>query len=302
MLGSSILHQWTEARPDDPIIAVGRDAVDLRDRSATAALIEEIRPDAIIHAAAVVGGIAAKLAHPTRYLFDNLLLDASVIGGAMDAGVSEMLYIGSGAMYPEHFRQPFEESDLLAAPLEAANEGYAIAKIAGTKLCEYASTEFGLHYRVAVPSNLYGPGDDFSASHGHLVAAVLGKLDRAMTDGSSSVEIWGDGTARREFTYGPDLAEWLVSQVGLLSEWPPMLNLGVGHDLSIADYYEVARGIVGYSGGFTFDTSKPSGMHQRILDSRLAQTLGWSPQTGIEDGMAATYSSYRATHERRVRS
>ncbi|MEY2849993.1 MAG: hypothetical protein RI885_2660 [Actinomycetota bacterium] len=302
MLGSSLLTAWISARPSDTVVPVGRDRVDLRDRSATAALLAEERPDAIIHAAATVGGIAAKLANPTRYLLDNLLLDSSLVGAAIDARVPELLYIGSAAVYPEHYRQPFIETDLLAAPLEVANEGYAIAKIAGTKLCEYASAEFGLDYRVAVPSNLYGPGDDFSESHGHLISAVLGKLHTATLDRAPLVEIWGDGTARREFTYAPDLADWLVSQIGRLGSWPPMINIGVGVDLSIAEYYEAARLVTGYSGDFSFDTSRPAGVHQRILDSTAARALGWAPSTSLEDGMASAYASFVDTHERRVRA
>ncbi len=204
-------------------------------------------------------------------------------------------------MYPEHYRQPFVESDVLAAPLEPANEGYALAKIAATKLCEYASAQYGLDYRVAVPSNLYGPNDDFSASHGHLIAATIGKVHAAKVAGASSVLIWGDGTARREFTYSIDLASWLVGQVGRLVEWPAILNLGVGDDRSITEYYELARDVVGYEGSFEYDVTRPAGVHQRMLDSSVARALGWAPTTSLESGMAEVYASFLAATDKKQR-
>lgn len=294
MLGSSIAQRWSLARPDDELIPVTREAVDLRDRPATARFVAEARPDLVIHAAAKVGGIAAKLANPTTYLLDNLLIDSSVISASIDAGVRELLYVGTAAFYPEHYRQPFVEGDLLAAPLEPANEGYAIAKLAGAKLCEYASREFGLHYRVAIPSNLYGPNDDASATHGHLIAATIAKIHAAHVAGEPTVTVWGDGTARREFTFSLDLADWFVSQAENLAAWPAYVNVGFGTDHSITEYYEAAREVIGYRGTFVFDVSKPAGMLQRLLDSSVARSLGWSPRTSLRDGMAQTYQQYVA--------
>jgi len=296
MLGSSIAARWSIQRPDDELVALTRADVDLRHSEATRDAIAAAAPDAIVHAAAVVGGIAAKLEHPTRYLLDNLLVDSSVIGAAIDLRIPELLNIGSAAVYPESYRQPFVESDLLAAPLERANEGYAIAKIAAMKLCEYASDQFGLNFRTAIPSNLYGPGDDFSLSHGHLVAAALAKVHAANLRGDSAVVVWGDGNARREFTYAEDLASWLVDQVGRLRDWPAWINLGSGTDHSITEYYEAARAVVGYAGAFEYDATKPAGMHQRLLDSTVARGLGWSPSTSLTDGMALAYRSFVEAH------
>jgi GDP-L-fucose synthase len=302
MLGSSLVAAFAATRPDDELLTVGRAELDLTDREATRAYLRSSAPDAIVHAAAVVGGIAAKLANPTRYLMDNLLVDTSVISGAVDAGVPELLYIGSAVVDPEHHRQPLEEGDMLAAPLEPANEGYAVAKIAGTKLCEYASGEFGLAYRVAVPSNLYGPHDHFSPTHGHLIASALRKVHEAHVAGAPSVSVWGDGLARREFTYAPDLAAFIAGQMGGLAAWPAMLNLGVGVDHSITEYYEAARVAVGYRGEFEYDTSKPSGTPQRLLDSSRARALGWAPPTTLESGMAGVYAAYLASNERHEKS
>lgn len=297
MLGSNIAEQWALRRPSDELHTLTRDDVDLRDKAATLEVVRRIQPDSIIHAAAVVGGIAAKLAKPTTYLLDNLLLDSSVIAAAIELAVPELLYIGSAAVYPESYRQPFVEADILAAPLEPANEGYALAKIAGIKLCEYASQEFGFDYRVALPSNLYGTNDNYSLTHGHLIAAAIAKVHTAHVNGDPSVLIWGDGTARREFTFATDLAGWLVTQVGLLGSWPTRINLGVGVDHTITEYYEAAKSAVGYAGSFSYDVEKPSGMQQRILDSSLARNLGWSPQTSLEHGMAAVYQSYLAAQQ-----
>lgn len=294
MLGSSIAQQWAVRRPEDELVGLRREDVDLRDRAATAEFIARVAPDVIIHAAARVGGIQAKLAEPVPYLLDNLLLDTSVISAAIDSGVTELLYVGSAAFYPEHFRQPFVEDDLLAAPLEKANEGYAIAKLASAKLCEYASRQYGYHYRVVVPSNLYGPNDDYSLSHGHLIAATIAKIHAAHVEGAPVVEVWGDGTARREFTFSDDLAGWLVGQADNLAAWPDLVNVGAGIDHSITEYYETARDVVGYTGEFHYDTSKPAGMHQRLLDSSRARALGWEPTTQLREGMSQTYEKYTA--------
>ena len=302
MLGSSIVSAWQRLRPDDELIVVTRDVVDLTDRQATSALIAREQPELIIHAAAKVGGVQDKINKPATYLLDNLLIDTSVLGGAIDAQVPNVLYIGSAVVYPEHYRQPFIEDDILAGPLEPANEGYAIAKIAATKLCEYAEKQYGFNYRVAAPSNLYGPNDDYSLGHGHLVAAAIAKIQAAQDAGSETVEVWGDGTARREFTYVVDLADWLVDQADKLEAWPPMLNLGFGTDHSIREYYEAAAAAIGYTGGFEYDVTKPAGMHQRILDSSAARSLGWNPTTSIADGMAESYAQFLASGNTRKAS
>ncbi|MEN0083802.1 MAG: NAD-dependent epimerase/dehydratase family protein [Leifsonia sp.] len=298
MLGHGIADAWARLRPDDQLIGVTRRDVDLRDDAGVAALMHETRPDAVIHAAAVVGGIAAKIAEPTPYLLENLALDSSVLRASIAAQVPELLYIGSAAIYPESAVQPIDEDAVLTGSLEAANEGYALAKIAAGKVCEYASRQYGYAYKVAAPSNLYGPGDDFTLGHGHLVAAAIAKVHSAKAAGEDVVTIWGDGRARREFTFSIDLAEWLVGQVGRLSEWPALLNLGTGDDHSITEYYEVAREIVGWDGEFVFDVSKPSGVARRLLDSSRARALGWNPSTPLSEGMRSSYESFLAASTR----
>jgi GDP-L-fucose synthase len=292
LLGSAIRAQWAILRPEDEVVGLSRAEVDLRDRVATLAELGRIKPDTVIHCAATVGGIGANIAHPTAFLSDNLLLDTSVIGGAMAVGVKNLIYTGSSCMYPRDYGQPLVEGDLLAAPLEPTNEGYAIAKIAGSKLCEYASREFGLNYRTVIPSNLYGPKDDYDSGKSHLIAAAISKMHRAKLAGQPTVEIWGDGTARREFTYVEDLAAWLVGNIGSMAEWPTMMNVGCGYDRSVTELYEIARQVVGYEGDFVFDATKPAGMLQKLMDSTIAKSFGWKPTTDLATGMARAYAAY----------
>lgn len=294
MLASSIREQWAASRPDDELVGITRADVDLRDRPGTSALLTELQPDIILHCAAKVGGIAANVAHPTEFLLDNLLLDSAVIGSAIELGVPRLLYVGSSCMYPRDYRQPLVEGDILAAPLEPTNEGYAIAKIAGAKLCEYASSELGLDYRTIIPSNLYGPKDDYHSGRSHLIAAAVSKVHAAKASGADQVEIWGDGTARREFTYVGDLAGWIVAGVDELPSWPSVLNVGCGYDRTVTEFYELAKEVIGYEGQFVYDTSKPTGMHQKLMDSSLARSLGWNPTTDLRDGIRHAYEVFLA--------
>jgi GDP-L-fucose synthase len=295
MLGRTLADAWSVQRPDDELVVVTRADVDLRDHEATRRYVADVRPDAVIHAAAKVGGIAAKLAEPATFLQDNLLLDTSVIGAALDAGVGELLYVGSAVVYPEAYERPFVESDALTGRLERANEGYALAKGAAARLCAFASAQHGVHYRVAVPSNLYGPHDHFDAATAHLVGAALGKVHRAHAEGAPTVAVWGDGTARREFTYAGDLARFLVEQVDRLAAWPDALNLGCGVDHSVREYYEAACEAVGFTGELVYEVDRPSGAPRRLIDSSLARTLGWTTPTSLRDGFASTYAAFLTT-------
>ena len=275
----------------DVRFATRRDA-DLRDPAATRALVDAHAPDVVVHCAARVGGIKANAADQAGFLLDNLSIDTSVFGAALAGGVQGLLYLGSSCTYPRDFRQPLTEADLLQGPLEPTNEGYALAKLAGTRLCHHLSRERGLAYRAVVASNLYGPGDDFDPDTAHLVAAAVAKVHRAKEAGDPSVTIWGDGTARREFTYVDDLAEWIASVLPRLAELPPVLNVGAGVDHSVTEFYETARAVVGYRGEFHHDTSFPTGMQRKLMDSEPARAFGWTPTTTLEDGMRATYTDH----------
>lgn len=292
MLGSSIARSWAAQRPDDELVPFTRERVDLRDATATAAALAEAQPDAVIHTAARVAGIAAKLAGPDRFLVENIRIDDAVISAAVATRVPALLYVSSGAIYPAGAAQPIREDAVMSGPLEEANESYALAKIVGGRRCAYISAEHGYTYRVAVPSNLYGPGDDFSAGRAHLVAAAIAKAHAAVVEGSPSIPVWGDGTARREFTYAGDLADWLVDQIDHLDRWPTALNLGAGVDHTVREYYELAAQTAGFTGELEFDPAKPSGVARRLLDSSAAAALGWTAPTPLPAGYAESYAQY----------
>jgi len=294
MLGSSLTAAWSKVRPDDAVVPWTRRDVDLRDRSAVADALARAEVDVVVHAAAKVGGISANIAHPVEFLADNLTIDTNLIESAREAGIDRFVYFGSSCMYPRDYRQPLVESDVLAAPLEPTNEGYALAKIAGARLCDYVSREFGHAYRTLIPSNLYGPGDHYGSSASHLVAAAIYKAHVAKSERAQHVDVWGDGTARREFTFVTDVAEWVAQSIDSISAWPSLLNIGLGRDYTIREFYEFALQAVGYDAELRFDPTKPAGMAQKLMDSSRANGFGWAPRTGVPDGMADAYRRWIA--------
>lgn len=295
MVGWNVCAALSDRHPGASVVAVGRDRVDLRDGSAVTRLIADEGPDVIVHAAAKVGGVGAKVASPTPFLLDNLRMDSAVVHAALEIGVPSLLYISSAAVYPVSYESPYLEEDVLTGPLESANEGYAIAKAAGARLCQYASGEYGVAFRAVLPSNLYGPHDHYDPETAHLISAALAKIHVAKQSGAREVEVWGDGTARREFTFVGDLAAWIADRVGDLEALPPLLNLGPGVDHSIADYYRYAAQVVGWDGDLRFDASRPAGIPRRLLDSSLARQHGWNPATSVLEGMQATYDDLIST-------
>lgn len=292
MLGSALVTAWARTRPEDVVLGVTRDHADLRDRTATQSTLADFAPDMVLHAAARVGGISANVAAPTEFLADNLQIDTSVIESARSIGVKDFIYFGSSCMYPRDYRQPLVEGDILAAPLEPTNEGYAIAKIAGSRLCEYISRQYDLNYRTLIPSNLYGPNDHYGSVASHLVAAAISKAHDAKRAGADFIDVWGDGTARREFTYVEDVGNWVAGAAGSISSWPSVMNIGVGRDYSVREFYELAMEAVGYTCELRFDPSKPAGMRQKLMDSSIASQFGWTAPTDISAGMSRAYAAY----------
>ncbi|WP_457101020.1 NAD-dependent epimerase/dehydratase family protein [Microbacterium sp. P5_E9] len=295
MLARAIQDAWKAAGRADELVPVTRADADLRDQAAVRALIGRVSPDLVIHAAARVGGIAANLADPTGFLMDNVQMDANLLSASVETGIPRFLYFGSSCMYPRDYRQPLVESDVLAAPLEPTNEGYALSKITSARYCEYVSRQLGYDYRVVIPSNLYGPNDDFTPVRSHLVAATIAKAHRAKVEGAPAIDVWGDGTARREFTYVGDLAGWIVANLDSMPEWPTLLNVGKGEDHTVLEYYEAALRTVGYECELITDASKPAGMKQKLMDSSLASGLGWRPSTELLDGMRLSYEAFLRT-------
>ncbi len=296
MLGSAILQLNDKTGRPLEITAPRRQELDLTDGPAVAGFIRAGRFDLVIHTAAKVGGIAANMADPAGFLAQNLALNLAVIGGSASAGVPRLLNIGSSCMYPRDYRQPLVEDDILQAPLEPTNEGYALAKIVAARHCDYVSQWGERCYRTIIPCNLYGPGDSYSPDHSHLIASIIAKLHVAKTEGARTISIWGDGSARREFLYVDDLAAWIVHKAAPnVAALPQYLNVGEGTDHTVVEYYLAGAAIIGYDGEFTFDPSRPAGMRQKLMDSsRARREFGWSPSTSLTDGLRQAYEAYLA--------
>lgn len=263
---------------------------DLRDQSAVHKLFKQKHYDAVIHAAAKVGGIQANIDNQAGFLSDNLLINTHVIKGAMEAGVKNLINIGSSCMYPKDLGKLLNEDDLLSAALEPTNEGYALAKLSAAKLCAFIDQQEGFNYKTFIPCNLYGPYDTFDARNSHLIPAVLMKLHKAKEEGASEVEIWGDGTPRREFVYVDDLANFILSNVKNFEGLPSIMNTGAGEDISINDVYKTAAKIVGYEGKFIHNLDAPMGMKRKLMDVSRAHSFGWSPKVSLEAGLEKAHS------------
>jgi len=288
MLGSALVRSLVFAAEHE-VVGLTRRDLDLRDKNLVLQKFSDLKPDAVIHCAAKVGGIQANISNPVDFLASNLEMDTNVITSCLSAGVNDFVYLGSSCMYPKDFRQPLKESDILAASLEPTNEGYALAKIVGSKLCEYASASLGVNYKTIIPSSLYGPGDNFSPGTGHLLASVIRKVAEAKMSKSTLIDVWGSGNARREFTYVEDLANWLSSRLDQLASFPPVLNVGVGVDYSVNEFYEAAKRVMGVEAQLDHDLSKPEGMRAKLMDSSLASAgFGWTAPTKLEDGIGMT--------------
>ncbi len=293
MLGSSIQALALTRQPDWKIDAPSSKDLDCRDQAQTHAWLSSHTYDLIIHCAARVGGIKANMANPVEFLADNLLMNTNLIEESRKAGVPNFIFIGSSCMYPRDYKNPLKESYVLEAPLEPTNEGYALSKISGARHCDYISRQYGMTYKTLMPSNLYGPGDHFDAEKSHLIAAILMKVHKAKEAGEDSVEIWGDGTARREFLYVDDISDFILTSADKLEEFPALLNVGKGHDYTVNEYYEAAAEIVGYKGKFTHKLDAPVGMMRKLMDSSIAEKqYGWNPKTDLKTGLARTYEYY----------
>ena len=289
MVGRSVL-EHLKSRSTYEVVSPSRNEVDLAVASEVKQALLGESPDLVIHAAARVGGIHANIERPFEFLSQNLNIDSNVINAAIHAQVPSLLYLGSSCMYPKDFRQPLLETDLLAAPVEKTNEGYALAKISGSKLCEFASKQFGVSYRTIVPSNLYGPGDNFNPTSSHLVASVLRKVHEAKLSNRKVIEVWGTGKARREFTFVGDLARWIAEHVTSIASLPNLLNLGYGRDFSVDYFYEIAMKTAGYDAELRHDLAKPDGMKAKLMSSQTARELfDWEPEVDLEMGMEITY-------------
>lgn len=266
--------------------------LNLRDSEATLAYLESITPDAVIHSAAVVGGIQANIDGGGRFLTENLEIDHSVIFNSQAIGVKNFIYVGSSCMYPANRLEPLEIEDLLSGPLEPTNASYALAKIAGAKAVEAFDTVSEGNWKTLIASNLYGPGDHFEPSRSHLIAAIILKITQAIKSNSDEIVMWGDGQVKREFTYVVDFANWIALSLTNLEKFPSLLNVGYGVDYSVREFYEMSMDVLGYRGKLIADPSKPNGNLRKLMDSTTARELGWSPPTNIQEGIVKTHNWY----------
>ena len=256
----------------------------------------EARPDAVIVAAATVGGIHANDSRPAEFIYDNLVIETNVIHAAWRSGVGKLLFLGSSCIYPKFAPQPMTEDALLTGPLEPTNQWYAVAKIAGIKLCQAYRRQYGCDFVSAMPTNLYGPGDNFDPLSSHVLPALLRKIDAAARQGLPSVEVWGSGRPRREFLHVDDLADALVFILRHYSG-EEHLNVGTGTDVSIAELAGLIADVTGYQGRFVFDPSKPDGTPRKLMDVGRLAALGWRAGTDLRSGIVQTYAWYREALE-----
>jgi GDP-L-fucose synthase len=293
MLGRAMQRIATAHYPEIEILAPSRNELPLDDKAAVDAFYQTNEIDMVIHAAAKVGGIAANIAAPVDFWIDNLRINDNVIMGAHDAGIADLIFFGSSCMYPKDYRQPLLETDLLAAPLEPTNEGYALSKITAAKLCEYIDGKKGRNYKTVVPCNLFGTEDHFGSQASHLIAAVVTKIVAAKRAHDASVTIWGTGNARREFLFVDDLVTFVLNNLGQISAFPNYMNIGYGTDLSIDEYYKIVADVVNYQGTFKYDTEQPEGMMQKLMDSSIAaQKFNWSATTPMVDAIQKVVDAY----------
>ncbi|MEN9628510.1 MAG: hypothetical protein RJA10_1737 [Pseudomonadota bacterium] len=278
------------------LMTPGRRELDLEQADSVKAFLRDTRPQVVIHAAGLVGGIHANMARPVDFLVRNTDMGRNVILGAAACGVPTLLNLGSSCMYPRGHDTPLKEEQVLAGVLEPTNEGYALAKIFAARLCQYLRRqEPTLQYRTLIPCNLYGRHDHFEPERSHLVAAALLKLHAAKQAGAETVDIWGDGTARREFMDAADLADAVVRHIHQGHDTPDLMNIGLGHDHAVNDYYAAAAEVVGWQGRFVHDLSRPVGMQRKLVDVSRQTAWGWAPRTGLREGLARCYEFFLET-------
>ncbi|WP_294289857.1 GDP-L-fucose synthase [uncultured Sphingomonas sp.] len=289
MVGSAIVRRLAGEACD--ILTADRETLDLKDQRAVRDWFAREKPDAVFLAAAKVGGILANDSYPADFLYDNLMIEANVIEAAWRQGAQKLLFLGSSCIYPKFADQPIVEGALLTGPLEPTNEWYAIAKIAGIKLAQAYRRQHGCDFISAMPTNLYGPGDNFDLAASHVLPALIRKAHDAKLAGADSFEIWGSGTPRREFLHVDDMADACVHLMRIYSD-EAHVNVGSGEDIAIGDLAELVARIVGFTGTIVRDTSKPDGTPRKLMDGSRLRATGWRPRVPLEAGIAAVYRDF----------
>lgn len=288
MVGSALVRRLQSCGCE--VLTSGRHQLDLRRQVEVESWVKENRPDAVFVAAATVGGILANDTRPAEFLYDNIAIETNIIEASFRARVAKLLFLGSSCIYPRLAPQPMREDSLLTGPLEPTNQWYAIAKIAGIKMCQAYRRQYGCDYISAMPTNLYGPGDNYDLVSSHVVAALIAKAHAAKQTGEGLV-VWGSGTPLREFMYVDDVADALVFLMENYSG-EEHVNIGVGYDVTIRKLAEIVMRVVGLNGEIRFDPSKPDGTPRKLMDSSRLLAMGWKPKTTLEEGLAMAYESY----------
>ncbi len=286
MVGAALVRRLAAEGCD--VLTVDRSRIDLRRQAETEDWIKQATPQLIFLAAAKVGGILANSNYPADFLYDNLMIESNIIHGAFQAGVEKLVFLGSSCIYPKLAAQPITEDALLTGPLEPTNEWYAVAKIAGIKLCQAYRTQYGADFISAMPTNLYGPGDNFDLATSHVLPALIRKAHTAKQSGASEIVLWGTGSPRREFLHVDDCADALVFLAKYYSD-TPHVNVGSGEDISILDLGRLIAEVVGFDGRFSFDPSKPDGTPRKLMSNAVLSRMGWQPRIGLSEGISAVY-------------
>ena len=289
MVGAALVRRL--AQEDVELLTVPRSEVDLRDQAAVFGWFAAKRPQAVFLAAAKVGGIVANDTLRAEFLYDNLIIATNVIHAAHVNGAEKLMFLGSSCIYPRLASQPLREDSMLTGPLEPTNEPYAIAKIAGIKMAEAYRSQYGADFISVMPTNLYGPGDNYHPEYSHVVAALIRRFHEAKISGAPDVAVWGTGTPRREFLYVDDLADACVHLMKTYSS-EELVNIGTGEDITIAEFARVVAKVVGYTGTISFDPSRPDGTPRKLLDVGRLAKLGWRARTSLEDGIRLAYAAY----------
>lgn len=292
MVGGALVRRF-QLEPDVTLLLRTRQELDLASQAAVAAFLAAEKPDAVIMAAAKVGGIHANNTYPADFLYNNLAIANNTIHGAYAAGVKRFLFLGSSCIYPKLAPQPMPESCLLTGPLEPTNEAYAIAKIAGLKLCEYYRKQHGVLYHSAMPTNLYGPGDNYHLQNSHVMPALIRKFHEAKQAGKAEVAAWGTGSPKREFLHVDELADACGFLLKMANP-PDLINVGTGTDVTIKELTEIVADAVGFRGKIVWDATKPDGTPRKLMDVSRLHALGWRHRIGLREGIEATYASFRA--------
>lgn len=267
--------------------------LNLLDSESLQSYIDTNNLDMVIHAAGIVGGIQANMSMPVKFLVENMQMALNILMSSKASGVKRFMNLGSSCMYPRDAKNPLTENLILKGELEPTNEGYAIAKVASTRLCEYINREDESYlYKTVIPCNLYGKYDKFDIHHSHMIPAAIRRIHDAKSNNLSSVDVWGDGLARREFMYTGDFADFIYYAIDNFEEMPQCINVGLGHDHTVNEYYQKIAYVIGYQGKFTHDLSRPTGMQQKLIDNTLLKNFGWKFHTTLEQGIEKTYEYF----------